>query len=372
MLNLNFILPVSLALSVAFFAQGAMAQGRAAAVGVQAVEEQVFAETVQIFAEVVTARDGAVAGQIAGSVAAVHVLAGDRVQTGDLLIEMDRELLSIRLEQSQAQIAETEAGVRTGGARLTRAQVSFNRVEALRGTSSFSQGRFEDLEAELLEARSQLAEAEAREKTAQTRIAEARYQLDRSRIIAPFSGVILDISTIPGAFIQAGTPVARMLDTSAFEVRANIPARYATGLQAGLRVSGQTDDGRDIALELRATLPVEDPSTRTRAVLFTTTDDTNDALVAVGQSLTLDIPVGVARTMLSVPKDALVQARGGWTVFIAADGVAQPRNITIGVPVGDRYEVVDGLQIGDLVVVRGNERLRPGQEIAPTVQEVTQ
>ena len=206
MLNLNFILPVSLALSVAFFAQGAMAQGRAAAVGVQAVEEQVFAETVQIFAEVVTARDGAVAGQIAGSVAAVHVLAGDRVQTGDLLIEMDRELLSIRLEQSQAQIAETEAGVRTGGARLTRAQVSFNRVEALRGTSSFSQGRFEDLEAELLEARSQLAEAEAREKTAQTRIAEARYQLDRSRLSLRFQALFLISRQFRGLSFRRARP----------------------------------------------------------------------------------------------------------------------------------------------------------------------
>lgn len=361
-----------LIVSMALFSHDVGAQGRAAAVGVQSVEQQVFAETVPVFAQVVTGRDGAVAGRISGNVDTVYVLAGDRVEAGDLLIEANGELLSIRLDQSQAQIAESQAATRTAAARLMRAQISFDRIEALSDTASFSQGRFEDLEAELLEARSLLAEADAREKTAQTRFAEARYQLDRSIITAPFSGVILEVLTIPGAFIQAGTPVVRMLDTSAFEVRANVPARYADGLSPGLIVTGQTDSGLEVALELRATLPIEDPSTRTRAVLFTTVLAANDALVAVGQSLTVDVPLGEARAMVTVPKDALVQASGGWTVFVAVDGQAQPRTVTVGVPVGNRYEVLDGLQIGDLVVVRGNERLRPGQDIAPSVVEVSQ
>jgi multidrug efflux pump subunit AcrA (membrane-fusion protein) len=66
-----------------------------------------------------------------------------------------------------------------------------------------------------------------------------------------------------------------------------------------------------------------------------------------------------------VPKDALVQGRGGWTVFVAQDGKAEPRTVQIGVALGERFEVLDGLRDGDMVVTRGNERLRPGQEIAP-------
>jgi len=81
------------------------------------------------------------------------------------------------------------------------------------------------------------------------------------------------------------------------------------------------------------------------------------------------VPVSAPRDVLSVPKDALVQGRGGWTVFVAADGKAQPRNVQIGVALGNRYEVTQGLSEGDLVVVRGNERLRPGQDIAPSPVE---
>ncbi|MDE0850783.1 efflux RND transporter periplasmic adaptor subunit [Yoonia sp.] len=357
----------ALLLLVVIGPQVAHAQGRPAAVGVQAVETSVLSETVPVFAGVVTARSGAVAGRIAGYVESVQVLAGDTVAQGDLLVELNRELLTIRVDQSQAQIAEAQAGTVTAKARLDRSQIVFDRIEALRSTSAFSQGRFDDGQADLLEARSQLVEAQARETSAETRLAETQYQLERSQITAPFSGVILEVSTIPGAFIQAGTPVVRMLDTSAFEVRADVPARYVGSLMPGVEVAAQTEDGTVLTLSLRAVLPIEDPSTRTRAVLLTSTGNEGGSLVAVGQSLTVDIPIGAPREVLSVPKDALVQAPVGWTVYVVADDKAQPRNVTIGVALGNRYEVLDGLQPGDLVVVRGNERLRPGQDLLATV-----
>ncbi|MEJ8561034.1 efflux RND transporter periplasmic adaptor subunit [Yoonia sp. GPGPB17] len=343
--------------------------GRAAGVGVQAVEMRALAETVPVFAEVTTARDGDVAGRVAGNVEAVAVLAGSSVAEGDLLVELNDDLLKIQVAQSEAQLAEAEAGIETARARVDRTRISLDRIEALRGGSAFSQGRFDDAQADVLEAEAQLVEAEAREKSAQSRLAETRYQLERSRILAPFSGVVLEVNTIPGAFIQAGTPVVRLLDTDAFEVQANVPSRYTAFLSPGQSVIARTEFGTELTLQLRAVLPIENPSTRTRAVLFSAPDLSDLGDAAVGQSLTVEIPVGDAREVLSVPKDALVQGQGGWTVFVAADDQAQPRSVTLGVPLGDRYEVLSGLAPGDLVVVRGNERLRPGQAITANVLE---
>ncbi|MEO1638133.1 MAG: efflux RND transporter periplasmic adaptor subunit [Pseudomonadota bacterium] len=342
----------------------AHAQGRAASVGVQEVEMRALSETVPVFAEVITARDGNVASRVAGNVDAVTVLAGDRVAAGDPLVELNADLLTIQVSQAEARLNEATAGIETARARLDRAQTALDRIEALRGGTSFSEGRFDDVQADFLEAAAQLVEAEAREKSAEAGLAEARYQLEQSRITAPFAGVVLEVSTIPGAFIQAGTPLVRLLDTDAFEVRASVPSRYTDFLAPGQAVMATSETGAEIALVLRAVLPVEDPATRTRGVIFSVAAGAIDG-AAVGQSLTVQVPVSAARDVLSVPKDALVQARGGWTVYVAAEGQAQPRTVTIGVPLGDRYEVVDGLAPGDLVVVRGNERLRPGQAINP-------
>lgn len=356
-------------LSFAVLPAVAVAQGGPTAVGVQSVEMRRLSETVPVFAEVVTARDGAVASRVEGNVDKVHVLAGTVVAEGDLLVELNRELAQIRVAQSEAQMVEAEAGIATAQVRLDRANISLERVQALEGSSSFSQGRLDDAMSDMLEARSQLLEAQAREKSSEAQLAETRYQFERGQVKAPFPGVVIEVSTIPGAFIQAGTPLVRLLDTEAFEVQASVPARYVAALEPGQIMQASTETGTELDVELRAVLPLEDTATRTRAIRFTAPELSAMGNVAVGQSLTVQIPVGAARDLLSVPKDALIQSGGGWTVFVAADGKAQPRSVTIGVPLGDRYEVLTGLEPGDQVVVRGNERLRPGQDIAPNAVE---
>ena len=364
----NFVLSLSIALA-AMSLDAANAQGRATSVGVASVEARTLAETVPVFAEIATSRDGAVASRVAGNVQEVHVLAGARVAKGDLLVELDQDLLSIRAAQSEAQLAEAVARITTARVRVDRTSKTLARIEALRSSSSFSEGRFDEAQSDMLEARSQLVEAQAREKSSEAQVAETRYQLERSQITAPFAGVVIEVNTIPGAFIQAGSPVVRLLDIDALEVIAGIPARYVTFLEPGQKMQASTETGVELTLELRAILPVEDPSIRTRDVRFNAPGLSEIANVAVGQSLSVRVPVGDAREVISVPKDALVQARGGWTVFVAAEGKAQPRAVTLGVALGDQYEVLSGLQTGDLVVVRGNERLRPGQDISPTPVE---
>lgn len=350
---------------VALSAVAAHAQGRAASVGVETVEYRSIAETIPLFAEVVTSREGTIASRISGTVDRVHVLEGMRVEKGDVLAELDTELLSILERQAEARFAEATAGIATAEARVERSRNALQRIEGLRNTTSFSTSRFDEAQGNFFEARGQLAEAEARVKTAEATLAETRYQLERATIIAPFAGIVLDVSTNPGEFISSGAPVVTLLDTEAFEVEASVPARFIDVLEPGLEVVGTTETGDQLDLVVRVLLPVEDQATRTRPVRFTSDQLLEMRSTAIGQSLTVSVPVSAPREALSVPKDALVQARGGWTVFVNADGKAEPRTVQIGVALGDRFEVIDGLQEGDVVVTRGNERLRPGQDIAP-------
>jgi multidrug efflux pump subunit AcrA (membrane-fusion protein) len=136
-------------------------------------------------------------------------------------------------------------------------------------------------------------------------------------------------------------------------------------------MQGSLETGEKLTLDLRAILPIENTSTRTRAVRFSAPGLGAIRNTAIGQSVTVEIPVGAVRDVLSVPKDALVQGRDGWTVFVAAEGKAQPRPVQLGIALGNRYEVLGGVAPGDLVVVRGNERLRPGQDITSTPVEET-
>ena len=341
------------------------AQGRPASVGVETVQIQSIAETIPLFAEVVTAREGTIASRIAGTVEEVRVLAGAKVDAGDVLVSLDTELLEILLRQAEAQIGEARAGIETATARVDRAVKTLNRVEGLRNTTSFSVSRFDEAQTGYFEALGLKAEAEARVKSAEAALAEAQYQLERASITAPYAGIVLEVNTNAGEFIGSGAAVVSLLDTQSFEVEASVPSRYINVLEPGLEVTATTETGEPIEMAVRVLLPVEDQSTRTRPVRFSSSQLLEFERLAIGQSITVQIPISAPRDVLSVPKDALVQARGGWTVFVADDGKAQPRQITIGVALGDRFEVLSGLAEGDVVVTRGNERLRPGQDIAP-------
>lgn len=364
-----FFLQLTRALAVSILlmssGSGVMAQGRPASVGVETVEFQSISETVPLFAEVVTSREGTVASRIAGTVHKVHVLEGVSVEAGEVLAELDTELLTIHDRQAEALLAEARAGITTAESRVDRATKALARIEGLRDTTSFSTSRFDEAQSDFFEAQGQLAEADARVKTAEANEAETRYQLERALIRAPFSGIVLEVDINPGEYISSGAPVVSLLDTQSFEIEASVPSRYIRVLGAGLHVSGVTEVGEELDLAVRALLPVEDASTRTRPVRFSSPDLIGLNTIAIGQSITVSIPISSPRDVLAVPKDALVQASGGWMVFVAQEGVAQPRIIQIGVALGDRFEVLSGLDAGDVVVTRGNERLRPGQEIAP-------
>ncbi len=91
-------------------------------------------------------------------------------------------------------------------------------------------------------------------------------------------------------------------------------------------------------------------------------DDTATALAA-NQSGTLDLPAGRPRDVVTVHKDAVLNRKGKTLVFVLVDGKVQIRPVRLGEAVGGRFEVLKGLKTGDLVVVRGNERLLPGQEV---------
>ncbi|MEO0386565.1 MAG: efflux RND transporter periplasmic adaptor subunit [Pseudomonadota bacterium] len=341
------------------------AQGRPAGVSTEILSVQRLSETVPVFGTVVASNDSAVATRVGGVVDEVEVLVGDRVGAGDLLARLNTELSSIEYRQGEAGLAEAEAGITIATARLDAAQQAFERIEGLRQTAAFSQGRFDDAEAALAEARAELTSAEARRLNAATVLEERRYVLDQAQIRAPFNGIVLSVEADLGQFLAGGAPVARLLDTASLEVEASVPAQFIRALRPGLETVAETEDGIALPMTVRAILPTEAAATRTRPVRFTAPFSDVDWPVAVGQSITVRIPVEAPRDVLAVPKDALVQGRGGWTVFVNAEGSAEPRPVAIGVAMGAYFEVIDGLAPGDEVVVRGNERLRPGQAIQP-------
>lgn len=340
-----------------------LAQGRPAAVETRIVEMQEMTETVTVFGQIVAVRESDVATRVGGVINEVAVQVGTVVKKGDVLAVMDAARLEIELASAGAQLAIATAGLEVAQAQTDRAESSFRRARELTANASISGAQLDERATALAEAQGRLAQARAQIGAAENAVDLAEYNLANGTVRAPFDGIVLDVATQVGQFAASGTQVATLLDTSNMEVEANVPSRYIQALEPGRIVRGKNDAGTDLSMTLRVVLPTEFAETRTRPARFTLEEI--DPYFAIGQPVTLAVPIAAPRDVLVVPKDALVQARDGWTAYVNEDGKASPRTVTIGAALGNAFEVLTGLAPGDEVVVRGNERLRPGQDLAP-------
>lgn len=353
----------------------ALAQGRPASVEVDTVRTVTHEETQPVIGRLVATTRSVLASRIEGIVGRVLVDVGDRVRRGAPIAELDRELLEIELATAEAAIDQAEALREAAAANVSLAEQSYERTRRLRGSAAFSQARFEDLSQELERARALFAEAEGRFANATSQLATAKYRLENATVLAPFDGVVIERHAQPGAYLSPGAAVVTVLDDRNLEIEADVPTELVAALAPGGAVELVLDDGTRHSARLRAVIPDESPQTRTRPARFRPALEETLKPLAAGQSATLMVPTAPPREVVSVAKDALVQQAGGWVVFTDEDGKAMPRPVEIGAAIGDRFEVVSGLEPGDVAVVRGNERLRPGQAIEysePDAEETRQ
>lgn len=381
---------IVIALALAPFAASAQVSD-AMTVVVDAVKVEPLSRSFRVIGRLVVRQRGIVAARTRGAVSEMRVQIGDRVAAGDVLAVIDpdrltwrRDLVLSGLKESlasvgnaEARLAVARAGVKTAEARLALVRQELDRLESLRNSVAFSQARRDDKALEVRAAESGLTEAEAqvqealslidqvraRVLSAEAKLRLAEDDLANSVIRAPFAGVITLRHTEAGAFLEVGDAVVTLVNDTDLEVEADVPFDRLVGITPGVEVDFVLDDGSRHTAVVRAVGIEENPKTRTRPVRFTPRFETPMTGLADGQSATLELPIGLPRDIVSVHKDALVHSQGRTIVYVVVDGAAEARPVALGVAVGQRFEVLDGLAPGDLVVVRGNERLRPGQAV---------
>ncbi len=343
---------------------GAVAQGRAATVFVDTIDERKIRDTQTVIARLVATRRSDIATRIAGVIKLVAFQIGDRVDSGRTLVKLDASRFEIEKRANEAAIIAAEAGLSVAQAKFKLAEQAFKRQAELRKSTAFSRSRFDDLKQAAAQSRSEIGLADAQLQMAKVGLDRANYELAHTVIAAPFDGIVIARQAQPGQYVQAGGTLATLLDIRDLEIAADVPGEIADGMVPGTKLEAVFESGTVRQVAVRTAIPVQNSSTRTRLVRFSV-DLTGvpASQIAVGGTVTLKAPVSAARTVTTVPKDALLRGRGGWMVFVVREKKAVPAPIVLGQAVGDRIEVVSGAKPGDVVVVRGNERLRPGQNV---------
>lgn len=350
-------------LAAAMAPQPAFAQQEASPVRVDAVRSEPLNQTVPVVGRLVARQAGSVAAHISGPIQEFRVEVGDRVAAGDIIAVLDDTSISAERDMAAAELTIAQAEVSTKQAEVALARQELQRLERLQSSAAFSQARFDDARQEVAIAEAAAREAEATVASARASLRLADINLGDTKVLAPYDGVISQRLTEAGSYASDGDALVRMIADQTLEVEADVPSNRLLGLTSGAAVEVVLDDGTLIGATVRAVIPDENPLTRTRAVRFIPRLSDVTTPLANEQSVTVMVPIGAPRQIVSVHKDAIIQRADGAMVFVVSEGQAQSRPIVLGEPVGNRYEVIKGLLEGEKTVVRGNERLRPGASV---------
>ena len=350
-------------LLLALFATEVEAQQDGALVRIDRVTTQPLSQTVPVLGRLVPRQAGSVSSRVEAPIEAFQVEVGDRVRAGEVIARLNPDRLAALRDRAAGRLSESRAKKSTAQAQLKLARQELGRLEGLKASAAFSQARFDDAEQNVAINQAQVAEAEAAMVTAAAELELAEIDVADTQIMAPYDGVVIQRMSEAGAYVKVGDSLVRLIADSSLEIEADVPYQRIVGLTPGATVELTLDDGSPHEASVRAIVPEENPLTRTRAVRFVPSFSQTERPLAADQSVTVWVPVGAPRTVLTVHKDAVITHGGAAMVFVTKGEVAEPREITLGEAVGSRYEVLSGLEEGDMVVVRGNERLRPGDKV---------
>lgn len=300
--------------------------------------------------------------KVSGFLQQINVDIGDRVKAGQLLAKLEVPELKDELDRGKAAEKRAEAD-------YNNAHLIFTRLTSV------------DKANPNLVAQQELDSAQAKDQTAEAAIAAAKADVEKyetmlayTHITAPFDGVITRRYADPGALIQAGTasetqslPLVRVSDNSKLRLDFPVSVAYVKDIHNGDPVEMRVESlgGKIISGKIvRSTQRVEE---ETRTMITEVEVPNADFELIPGMYATAILKVQKRPQVLTIPSEALSSSQKTTVYVVDASNQIQERTITLGLETPTHYEVVSGLNDGDLVLIGSRSQVHPGEKVETKV-----
>jgi RND family efflux transporter MFP subunit len=310
-----------------------------------------------------------------GYVKARYVDIGDHVTKGQLLAVIDDPQTEQSLLQAKASLLQNKAQLAQAQANAELSKVTNQRWQNLQGEGVVAQQDADQKRAQAGADAASVSAAQANIAAAEANVRNLTEQASFSRVVAPFSGVILSRSIDNGSLITVGsqTGVTQMFSigqSGTVRVFANVPQTNSVGLRKGqvAKVAVRELGGEVFTGVITRTSSSIDPGTRT---LLIEVDLKNDGRILPGMYATVMLDTRNAGPgPVLLPANALVvRTKGPQAVVIDSNDVAHFRSIVLGRDMGSVTEVIGGLAAGDLVVLSPGDTVVDGAKVEPSIQQ---
>ena len=295
-----------------------------------------FAETLRLPGSIEANFIVRVSAEVAGRIEKISCAEGARCKKGDLLMALNTDLLQAAYDQAKAQ-----------------ADFDKTQLERIRKLHDGGSATSEDLD-----------QVKANTAGSLAAMAAAEAKLERATIHAPNSGILNDILVEEGEYLQAGTPVVEIVDVDTVKVVVDVPERDIPFVKMGDKAHVLATI-RGQAAEVGSTVTfigqIADPATRKTPVEISV--DNRNGLLRTGQSVDVYLTRRLLKNAIFIPHDAIIPFETTKAVYVAVDGKAVRKDVTLGIVRGAKRQVLSGLKAGDQLIVSGHRYVGPNQPI---------
>ncbi|MDR0796950.1 MAG: efflux RND transporter periplasmic adaptor subunit [Tannerella sp.] len=306
------------------------------AVSVATAEVRTTSGTLNLVGTAMPDREVTVAAETSGKIVQVNFKLGDFVNAGSLLAKVDDTYKRLTFETAQLN--------------YNKYRDDYERYQVLRQGDAVTEAQLRDIRMGYESAKIQLENAQK--------------QLDDTKIVAPFSGVITSKNTELGAFVNMGTAIAGIADISQLKVTLSVSESTVYQLHKGQTVNIGTDIYPDMNYKGNiASISPIGSSTHTYPIEIMIANNGKNPLKA-GTYVNVRVDLGKDGQSLMIPRDAIVSSVKDPSVYVVNNGIAQLTKITTGQSHDAYLAVTSGLKSGDKVVINGQINLTDGSQIS--------
>ncbi len=307
-------------------------------VEVAAVKEQTMADKYEAVGTIEAIEAITVVSEINAAVIKLPFQEGSNINSGELIAQLDDS-------QLQAEMLRSEA-------LYTQSQSNFERIKTIVDQKAGTPQDMDDALASLKVAEANLKLAEAR--------------LSKTKIVAPFSGMVGSRKVSVGSFLRSGDAITELANLNEIRVSFSAPERFLSQLKKGadVIVSSPVYTGHEVTGKIIAIEPIIDSDTRSARVVARVSNPGQK--FRPGMSANVSVILSERPSALTIPNEAIFANGGQSFVYVVKnDSTVQLAPVTTGLQLSDVVEVVSGLEKGAKVIRAGHQKLFPGAKVMP-------
>lgn len=328
-------------LSLSGISTGVLAQQKGPQpVIVTQVREDRFADTVEALGSLRANETVTLTATVTETVTAINFEDGQRVEAGDILVEMMSAQEASEVDAEQATVDE--------------AQRQVARLQPLIKSGAASKSLLDERQREF--------------ETAKARLEGVKSQMADRLISAPFSGVVGMRNISVGAVLQPGMRITTLDDDSVMKLDFSVPSVFLPALVPGLEITAQSNafPGKTFKGKIFSIDSQIDPVTRSIAVRALISN--KEKVLRPGLLMSVEI-MKDPREAVVIPEEAIVPEARKNFVFVVEGETAKKREITLGARRPGEVEVLKGLKAGEKIVTHGTLNIADGATVKITAED---